>query len=190
MLDPVEKRVCFVCIQKNLSCLSIGFLEQGMIWFVRLQHAKNCFRAPVHLFARTLVPRVIAWHHQASLGDAAELPFHQFGPAQGQTQILLRSFALETKSPILQRKLLEPPERKEKARIVDCDEGVAATAVFHAPSYDTRKGVIGAAADEGMEKIMRKIVIAIQFDQHRITRRHVRNCQLRAKLFDDCLSIC
>src|SRR5205814_456816 len=82
-------------------------------------------RAPVHLFARALMTRIIAGYHQSGLGDAPELPFHQLRPAQGQAQILLRSFALETKPPILQRKFLESPERQQEAGVVDGDERVA-----------------------------------------------------------------
>src|SRR2546423_13495281 len=124
-----------------------------MIRLVRFQHSKNCFRAPMHLFARALMTRVITRHHQPSLGDATELPFHQFRSAQGQTQILLRTFALETKPPILQRKFLKPSERKEKAGVINGDERIAAAAVFHSPGHDTRKRVISAAANESVEKV-------------------------------------
>src|SRR5437879_2452682 len=127
-----------------------------MIRLVRFQYSKNCFRAPVHLFPRALMTGVIAWNHQSGLGDATELPLHQLGSAQSQAQILLRAFALETKPPILQRKFLEPPQRKEEAGVVDGDEGVAAAAVFHPPGNDARKRVIRTAANEGMEKIMGK----------------------------------
>jgi hypothetical protein len=41
-----------------------------------------------------------------------------------------------------------------------------------------------------VEKVMRKIAIAIQFDLHRIAGRHVRDRQLCAELFDDRLSVC
>src|SRR5439155_21451003 len=134
MLDAVEKRVCFFRIEKNLRRLPISLLEERMIRFVRFQHSKNCFRAPMHLFARALMTRVIARYHQPSLGDATELPFYQFRSAQGQTQILLRAFALETAPPIFKVKFFEPPERKEDAGFVDGEEVVTAAAVFHAPS--------------------------------------------------------
>src|SRR5258705_3855370 len=122
MLDPIEKRVCFFRIEKNLRRLPISLLEQGMIRLVRLQHPKNCFRTPMHLFARALMSRVIPRDHQSSLGDATELPFYQFRSAQGQAQILLRAFALETEPPIFQRKFVKPPEGKEKANVINADE--------------------------------------------------------------------
>src|SRR5207249_9427709 len=122
--------------------------------------------------------------HQPGSSDASALPLHHFRSAQGQVQILLRAFALETQPPILQGKLLKPPGGKEKARVINGDERVAAAAVLHSPSYDPRKRVISAASDEGVEKVMRKIVIAIQFDQHRIAGSHVRDRDLRGESFD------
>src|SRR5438477_4735702 len=161
MLDAVVKRVCFFRIEKNLRRLPISLLEERMIRFVRFQHSKNCFRAPMHLFARALMTRVIARYHQPSLGDATELPFYQFRSAQGQTQILLRAFALETEPPIFQRKFLKPPEGKEKARVINGDERVVAAAVLHSPSYDQRKRVIRDSYDEGSEKVMRKLDLTL-----------------------------
>src|SRR5436853_5775299 len=131
-----------------------------MARFVRVTHANNCCRTPVPLFARTLMTRVIPRHHQSSLGDATELPFYQFASAQGQAQILLRAFALETEAPVFQRKFLKPPESKEKAGVINGDERVTAAAVLHSPGHDPPKRVISAPSDEGVEKVMRKIVIA------------------------------
>src|SRR2546423_13704799 len=97
-----------------------------MIRFVRLEHTKNRFRAPMHLFAGALLARVIARHHQSGLSDAAELPLNQFRSAQSKAQIFLRAFALETEAPIFQRKFLKLPECKEEAGIINGDERVAA----------------------------------------------------------------
>src|SRR5437763_7250972 len=102
VLRAVEKRIGFFSVEKNLTGLAVCLLQQWMIGLVRLEHTKNGFRAPMHLFADALLTRIVARHHQSGLSDAAELPLYQFRSAQSQAQIVFRAFALETDSPIFQ----------------------------------------------------------------------------------------
>src|SRR2546430_1291496 len=95
--------------------------------------------------------------------------------------LAVRAIASRNAGPDRETGLLLPHREKSAS---------AAGTVLHSPGYDPRKRVVSAASDEGVEEVMRKIVIAIQFDQHRIAGRHVRDRQLRAKLFDDRLSVC
>src|SRR5205085_8373640 len=76
MLHAVEKSIGFVSIEKNLTGLAVCFLQQRMIGLMRLKHAKNGFRTPVHLPAGAVLTWIIARHHQSGLSDAAELPFY------------------------------------------------------------------------------------------------------------------
>ena len=69
------------------------------------------------------------------------------------------------------------------------DERVAAAAILHPPGDDPGKRVISAASNQGVKEVMRKIVVAIEFDQHRIAGRHVGDSELCAELFHDGLSI-
>ena len=109
--------------------LAISLLEQRMIRFVLLRAREKALpNSSVICCVLRSRPGKLPRHHQSGLGDAAELPFHQFRSAQGRAQILLRAFALETEPPIFQRHFLEPPQGEEKTVVIDRDQRVAADA--------------------------------------------------------------
>src|SRR4030095_1090362 len=164
MLPPIEKGISLLRIEKNLAGLAVRFFQQRMIRLMCFQDAKNCFRAPMHLPACALLTRVIARYHQTGLGDSTELPFHQLRTTQSQAEVFFRAFAFEAEPPVFQRKFLELSQRKQETRVIDGDKRISAAPILHPTGYDARQGIVGAAADEGMEKIMGEFVTPVQFN--------------------------
>src|SRR6266513_808850 len=92
-------------------------------------------------------------------------------------------------SKLLQRHLLKPPERQQKSVVIYRNQRVAADPFLHAPGDDTREGIICAAANQRMEKIMRVIGSAIKLDEHFRINWNFRDADLCSELLDDRLCV-